>query len=56
MATLVAIAYPDQGTAEQARGTVRELESDLIIQAEQVAAISRDPESGRACCWWASGC
>jgi uncharacterized membrane protein len=44
MATLVAIAYPDQGTAEQARGTVRELESDLIIQAEQVAAISRDLE------------
>ena len=44
MATLVAIAYPDQGTAEQARQTVRELEADLIIQAEQVAAISRDPE------------
>jgi uncharacterized membrane protein len=44
MATLVAIAYPDQGTAEQARATVRELEADLIIQAEQVAAISRDLE------------
>ena len=44
MATLVAIGYPDQGTAEQARQTVRELESDLIIQAEQVAAISRDLE------------
>src|SRR6201995_2697178 len=42
MATLVAIGYPDQGTAEQARATVRELESDLIIQAEQVASISRD--------------
>jgi uncharacterized membrane protein len=44
MATLVAIGYPDQGTAEQARETVRELESELIIQAEQVAAISRDLE------------
>jgi uncharacterized membrane protein len=44
MATLVAIGYPDQGTAEQARGTVRELESELVIQAEQVASISRDLE------------
>ena len=44
MATLVAIGYPDQGTAEQARQTVQELEADLIIQAEQVAAISRDLE------------
>jgi uncharacterized membrane protein len=42
MATLVAIGYPDQGTAEQARQTVDELESELIIQADQVAAISRD--------------
>jgi uncharacterized membrane protein len=44
MATLVAIGYPDQGTAEQARDTVHELESELIIQADQVAAISRDME------------
>jgi len=44
MATLVAIGYPDQGTAEQARQTVQQLESELIIQADQVAAISRDPE------------
>ena len=44
MATLVAIGYPDQTTAEDARRTVEQLESDLIIQAEQVAAISRDPE------------
>jgi uncharacterized membrane protein len=46
MATLVAIGYPDQTTAEKARQTVRELESDLIIQADEVAAISRD-ERGR---------
>src|SRR5947208_187588 len=44
MATLVAIGYPDQGTAEQARDTVAGLEADLIIQADQVAAISRDLE------------
>src|SRR3954468_24246343 len=44
MATLVAIAYPDQGTAEEARGTVQQLEADLIIQADQVASIRRDLE------------
>jgi uncharacterized membrane protein len=44
VATLVAIGYPDQGTAEQARNTVSELESELIIQADQVASISRDME------------
>ena len=44
MATLVAIAYPDQGTAEEARGVVQSLEADLVIQADQVAAISRDAD------------
>ena len=44
MATLVAIGYPDQGTAERARETVAKLESELVIQADQVAAISRDME------------
>ena len=44
MATLVAIGYPDQGTAEQAMETVGQLEADLIIQADQVASISRDVE------------
>src|SRR5947209_14062341 len=42
MATLVAIGYPDQETAEQARHTVSQLEQELVIQADQVAAISRD--------------
>ncbi len=42
MATLVAIGYPDEATAEQARQTVQGLEAELIIQADQVAAISRD--------------
>ena len=44
MATLLAIGYPDQGTAEQARETVTRLESELVIQADQVASISRDLE------------
>src|SRR5947209_9792563 len=44
MATLVAIGYPDQGTADQARNTAQQLEAELIIQADQVAAISRDLE------------
>jgi uncharacterized membrane protein len=44
MATLVAIGYPDQTTAEDARQTVQGLEADLIIQADQVAAISRDAD------------
>jgi uncharacterized membrane protein len=42
MATLVAIGYPDQTTGEDARQTVQQLEAELIIQADQVAAISRD--------------
>ena len=44
MATLLAIGYPDQGTAEQAMETVHQLQSELIVQADQVAAISRDME------------
>src|ERR1700704_6735104 len=42
MATLVAIGYPDETTADSARQTVEGLEADLVIQADQVAAISRD--------------
>jgi uncharacterized membrane protein len=44
MATLVAIGYPDETTAEKARQTVQSLESELVIQADQVAAISRDKD------------
>jgi uncharacterized membrane protein len=44
MATLVVIAYPDQDTAQQARATVWRLEQELIIKAEEVAVISRDPD------------
>src|ERR1700749_2447811 len=44
MAMLVAIGYPDQTTAEDARQTVQGLEAELVIQADQVAAISRDQD------------
>jgi uncharacterized membrane protein len=44
MATLVAIGYPDQTTAEEARQTVQKLQAELVIQADQVAAIARDLE------------
>ncbi len=44
MATLIAIGYEGQGTAEQARETVQQLEGELIIQADQVASIARDQE------------
>jgi uncharacterized membrane protein len=42
LATLVAIGYPDEATADEARRVVQSLEADLVIQADQVAAISRD--------------
>jgi len=44
MATLVAIAYPDEATAEQARKAIPGLGADLIMHADQVAAISREPD------------
>ena len=42
LATVVVIAYPDEGTAEQARGTVFGLADELVVRVEQVAVISRD--------------
>jgi uncharacterized membrane protein len=44
VATLVAIGYPDQGTAEKAVETVQHLEGELLIRTDEVAAISRDQE------------
>ena len=44
MATLVAIGYPEQGTALEAQHTVERLEADLVIQADQVASIERDSD------------
>jgi uncharacterized membrane protein len=42
MAMLIAIGYPDQGTAEEARQTLQQFANDLDIQADQVATVSRD--------------
>ena len=44
MATLVAIGYPDETTAEKARLTVQSLESELVILAVQFAAIYGDED------------
>jgi uncharacterized membrane protein len=44
MATLVAIGYPDETTAVEAQRTVESLQQELIIQADQVAAIERDAD------------
>jgi uncharacterized membrane protein len=43
---LIAIAYPDEGTAEKARQTMQQFANDLDIQADQVATVSRD-EAGQ---------
>jgi uncharacterized membrane protein len=44
MATVVAIAYPEQGAAATARATVWELEDELTIEAAQVGVIARDAD------------
>ena len=44
MADLIAIAYDDTTTAEQAMAEVQNLQQDLIIQADAVAAIVRDAD------------
>ena len=42
MATLVAIGYPDEGTAAAAAATAERLANDLIIQPDAIAAVRRD--------------
>jgi uncharacterized membrane protein len=44
MSTLVAIGYPDEGTAAEAAATAQGLASDLIIEPDAIAAIRRDQE------------
>src|SRR5437764_12776802 len=44
MATLIAIGYPDEATAEQAAAEARQLAHDLIIQPDAIAVIERDSE------------
>jgi len=44
MADLIAIAYPDEATAEQAADEARRLARDLIIQPDAIAVITRDKD------------
>jgi uncharacterized membrane protein len=44
MADLIAIAYPDEATAEAAADEARRLAADLIIQPDAIAVITRDKE------------
>ena len=44
MADLIAIGYPDEGTAEAAADEARRLAQDLIIQPDAIAVIVRDKE------------
>lgn len=44
MADLIAIGYPDEGTAEMAADEARRLARDLIIEPDAIAVIVRDQE------------
>ncbi len=44
MADLIAIAYPDEATADEAAEEARRLAKDLIIQSDAIAVITRDRE------------
>ncbi|HEY7631034.1 MAG TPA: DUF1269 domain-containing protein [Thermoleophilaceae bacterium] len=44
MADLIAIAYDDEGTAAQAADEARRLASELIIEPDAIATITRDQE------------
>lgn len=44
MADLIAIAYPDEATAERAAEEARRLAHDLLIQPDAIAVVVRDSE------------
>jgi uncharacterized membrane protein len=44
MATLIAIGYPDETTADAAADEARHLAADLIIQPDAIAVIVRDED------------
>jgi uncharacterized membrane protein len=44
MSDLIAIAYPDEATADAAADEARQLARDLIIQPDAIAVITRDKE------------
>lgn len=44
MSTLIAIGYPDESTATAAAAEARQLASELIIEPEAIAVITRDAD------------
>jgi uncharacterized membrane protein len=44
MSDLIAIAYPDEATAQEAAEEARRLAAELIIQPDAIAVISRDKD------------
>ena len=44
MSDLIAIAYPDEATAQEAAEEARRLAADLIIQPDAIAVITRDKD------------
>jgi uncharacterized membrane protein len=44
MSTLIAVAYPDQGTAEQVRGELIEATKEHLLRLEDCVVITRDAE------------
>src|SRR4051794_18502275 len=44
MATLIAIGYPDESTAEAAEATAQGLAKDLLIQPDAIAVVSRSAD------------
>ncbi|HZU18652.1 MAG TPA: DUF1269 domain-containing protein [Candidatus Dormibacteraeota bacterium] len=44
MADLIAIGYPDEGTAVPAKQETERLAKELVVQPDAVAAIQRDQE------------
>src|SRR3954451_17171810 len=44
MSTLVAIAYPDQATADEVLGTLGRLQTERSIQLEDAVVVTREPD------------
>ena len=44
MSNLIAIAYPDQGTAEEVAGTLGRLQNEHLIELEDAVVVTREAE------------
>ena len=49
MSNLIAIAYPDQGTAEEVMGTLGRLQKEHLIELEDAVVVTRDPRARSSC-------